>query len=155
MVRKFCPLPVLRKDFMIDPYQIYESQALGADCILLIVAALEDSVLHDLAALAKQLGMDVLIEVHNQPELERALRVETPLIGINNRDLHTFTTSLTTSIALQSQVPADRLLITESGVHTIEDVKTMHAHGIHAFLIGEAFMRADSPGQKLRELFTH
>ncbi len=155
MVRKFCPLPVLRKDFMIDPYQIYESHALGADCILLIVAALEDSVLHDLASLAKQLGMDVLIEVHNQPELERALRVETPLIGINNRDLHTFNTSLNTSIELQSLVPADRLLITESGVHTIEDVKKMHAHGIHAFLIGEAFMRADSPGQKLRELFTH
>jgi indole-3-glycerol phosphate synthase len=140
---------------MIDPYQIYESHALGADCILLIVAALEDSVLHDLASLAKQLGMDVLIEVHNQPELERALRVETPLIGINNRDLHTFNTSLNTSIELQSLVPADRLLITESGVHTIEDVKKMHAHGIHAFLIGEAFMRADSPGQKLRELFTH
>ncbi len=153
MVRERCPLPVLRKDFMVDVYQIYESRALGADCILLIVAALEDALMQELAQLAKQLGMDVLVEVHDAAEMERALQLETPLIGVNNRDLRTFNTSLQTTLDLKAQVPADRLMVTESGIHQPEDVKLMQDNGIHAFLVGEAFMRAEHPGQKMRELF--
>jgi indole-3-glycerol phosphate synthase len=153
MVRERCPLPVLRKDFMIDPYQVYEARALGADCILLIVAALDDGRMHELAELAAGLGMDVLVEVHNEEELHRALRLNTPLIGINNRNLRTFETSLQTTLDLKAQIPEDRLIITESGIHTPADVQLMIGNGIHAFLVGEAFMRADSPGQKMRELF--
>jgi len=153
MVRERCPLPVLRKDFMIDPYQVYEARALGADCILLIAAALEDGQMRELAELAAKLGMDVLVEVHNEEELYRALKLDTKLIGINNRNLRTFETSLQTTLDLQAKIPEDRLIITESGIHTPDDVKLMLDNGIYAFLVGEAFMRADSPGQKMRELF--
>lgn len=153
LVRERCPLPVLRKDFMIDPYQVYEARALGADCILLIVAALEDGQMRELADTAVNLGMDVLVEVHDAEELHRALQLETKLIGINNRNLRTFETSLQTTLDLQKLIPEDRLIITESGIHTRDDVQRMLDNGIYAFLIGEAFMRADSPGQKMRELF--
>lgn len=153
MVRKSCPLPVLRKDFMIDAYQIYEARALGADCILLIVAALEDSVMHELAQLATKLGMDVLVEVHDVDELQRALTLDTKLIGINNRNLRTFNTSLQTTLDLQATIPADRLIITESGIHSHDDVQLMLDNAIYGFLVGEAFMRADYPGKKMRELF--
>jgi indole-3-glycerol phosphate synthase len=154
MVRERCPLPVLRKDFMIDPYQIYEARALGADCILLIVAALSDSQLQELSNTAMQLGMDVLVEVHDAEELQRALKLDTRLIGINNRNLRTFETSLQTTLDLIAKIPADRIIITESGIHTHDDVQLMLDNGIYAFLVGEAFMRADSPGQKMRELFS-
>jgi len=153
MVRERCPLPVLRKDFMIDPYQIYEARALGADCILLIVAALEDGQMHELSDIATKLGMDVLVEVHNAEELQRALTLDTKLIGINNRNLRTFETSLQTTLDLKAQIPEDRLIITESGIHTHEDVQLMLDNNVYAFLVGEAFMRAESPGQKMRELF--
>ncbi len=153
MVRERCPLPVLRKDFMIDPYQIYEARALGADCILLIVAALADSQMHELSDAASQLGMDVLVEVHNAEELQRALTLDTKLIGINNRNLRTFETSLQTTLELKADVPSDRLIITESGIHSHDDVQLMLDNGIYTFLVGEAFMRAESPGQKMRELF--
>lgn len=153
MVRERCPLPVLRKDFMIDPYQIYEARALGADCILLIVAALEDGQMHELSDTATKLGMDVLVEVHNAEELQRALTLDTKLIGINNRNLRTFETSLQTTLDLKADIPADRLIITESGIHTHEDVQLMLDNGIYTFLVGEVFMRAESPGQKMRELF--
>jgi indole-3-glycerol phosphate synthase len=154
MVREACPLPVLRKDFMIDPYQVYESRALGADCILLIVAALADSQMQELADVAKIQGMDVLIEVHDIHELERALAIETPLIGINNRNLRTFETSLQTTLELQASVPGERLVITESGILNTADVQIMLENKVYAFLVGEAFMKADSPGQKMRELFS-
>ena len=153
MVRERCPLPVLRKDFMIDAYQIYEARALGADCILLIVAALEDGLMHELAQIATKLGMDVLVEVHDAAEMERALKLDTRLIGINNRNLRTFETALQTTLDLKAQVPADRMVITESGIHTPDDVKLMQDNGVYAFLVGEAFMRAERPGQKMRELF--
>jgi len=153
MVRERCPLPVLRKDFMIDAYQIYEARALGADCILLIVAALADSQMQELAEQATQLGMDVLVEVHDGDELQRALALDTKLIGINNRNLRTFETSLQTTLTLKDSVPADRLIITESGIHTHDDVQLMLDNEIYTFLVGEAFMRAPSPGQKMRELF--
>lgn len=153
MVRERCPLPVLRKDFMIDAYQIYEARALGADCILLIVAALADSQMQELAELATKLGMDVLVEVHDADELQRALALDTKLIGINNRNLRTFETSLQTTLTLKNSVPADRLIITESGIHTHDDVQLMLDNEIYTFLVGEAFMRAPSPGQKMRELF--
>jgi indole-3-glycerol phosphate synthase len=153
MVRKRVPLPVLRKDFMIDAYQVYEARALGADCILLIVAALEDSVMHELADLATKLGMDVLVEVHDADELQRALTLDTKLIGINNRNLRTFNTSLKTTLDLQAAIPADRLIITESGIHSHDDVQLMLDNAIYGFLVGEAFMRAEHPGKKMRELF--
>jgi len=154
MVRERCPLPVLRKDFMIDPYQIYEARALGADCILLIVAALDDSLMKTLADTAVALDMDVLVEVHNAEELERALVLDTPLIGINNRNLRTFTTNLQTTLDLKASVTGERIIITESGIHTQNDVQLMLDNGIYSFLVGEAFMRAESPGQKMRELFS-
>ena len=138
---------------MIDPYQIYESRALGADCILLIVAALENIQMQALADTAKQLDMDILVEVHDAAELERALLLDTALIGINNRNLRTFDTTLQTSLELKTQIPDDRLAITESGIHTTNDVQLLLDNDIYAFLVGEAFMRAESPGQKMRELF--
>lgn len=146
-------LPVLRKDFMIDAWQIYESRQIGADCVLLIVAALGDAALMELSQLALELGMEVLVEVHDGEELERALATPARLIGINNRNLRTFETSLNTTLDLIDQVPRDRLLITESGIHTPDHVGHMIEHGVYGFLVGEAFMRADDPGQKLRELF--
>lgn len=148
-------LPVLRKDFMVAPYHIYESRAMGADAILLIVAALEDGLMAELEAIARSLDMAVLIEVHDQAELDRALRhLKSPLLGINNRNLRTFETSLDTTLSLKKNIPADRLLITESGIATQEDVQTMRDAGVHAFLVGEAFMRAPEPGWALAELFT-
>ena len=146
-------LPVLRKDFTIDAYQIHEARALGADCILLIVAALDDAALRDFSALARELGMDVLIEAHDAGELERALGTDAALIGINNRNLRTFETSLETTLALRGRVPPERLLVTESGIHTSADVARMRGAGVHAFLVGEAFMRAADPGAELQRLF--
>lgn len=148
-----CLLPILRKDFIIDPYQVYEARLIGADCVLLIVAALDDTVLRDLTRLTITLGMDVLVEVHDAEELERALALNTPLIGINNRDLRTFETRLDTTLNLLPRIPADRIVVTESGIHTSADVTLMREHGVHAFLVGEAFMRAAVPGAKLAELF--
>jgi len=153
MVRERCPLPVLRKDFMIDPYQVYEARALGADCILLIVAALSDAQMQELEDTALELGMDVLVEVHNADEMSRALRLKTPLVGVNNRDLRSFETRLETTLTLLEACPNDRLLVTESGIHSKEDIALMIEHGIYTFLVGESFMRAPSPGQKMRELF--
>jgi len=151
--RAACQLPVLRKDFVIDPYQVWEARALGADCILLIVAALDDATLHDLLRLASELGLDVLVEVHDAGEMERALATPAPLIGVNNRNLRTFETSLDTTLGLKRDFPEDRLLVTESGIHARDDVQRMHGADVHAFLVGEAFMRADEPGEKLHELF--
>jgi len=153
MARQSCPLPALRKDFMIDPYQIHESRALGADAILLIVAALSDTQMHELAATTKELGMDILVEVHDAAEMERALTLDTPLMGINNRDLRSFETSLQTTLDLKAMVPADRLVITESGIHTQEDVQLMLDNEVYTFLVGEAFMRVEKSGAKMRELF--
>ena len=144
---------MLRKDFTVDPYQVYEARALGADCILLIVAALDDGQLVDLSGLAMQLGMDVLVEVHDIDELERALQVPVPLVGINNRNLRTFEVSLDTTLAMKDAVPKDRLLVTESGIVVPEDVATMRDAGVNAFLVGETFMRAEEPGEALRQLF--
>jgi indole-3-glycerol phosphate synthase len=151
--RGACALPVLRKDFTVDPYQVVEARAIGADAILLIVANLEDAQMAELSAAAQDLGLDVLVEVHDRAELERALELPTPLIGINNRDLHSFETSLQTTVDLLAHIPADRTVITESGIHTAEDVALMHANAVYAFLVGEAFRRAPQPGEKLRELF--
>lgn len=151
--RVACNLPVLRKDFIIDPYQVYEARAIGADCILLIVACLEDTQMQELAALATELGLDVLVEVHNREELERGLMLRTPLIGVNNRDLHTFETSLQTTLDLLPDIFHDRTIVTESGIHTPDDVAMMRRHEVFAFLVGEAFMAADDPGAKLAELF--
>jgi len=151
--RNACALPVLRKDFTIDPYQVYEARALGADCILLIVAALDDATLVELSTLAQSLGLDVLVEVHDAGELERALATPAPLIGINNRNLRTFETRLETTLDLIGRIPAERLLVTESGIHARADVARMRAAGVHAFLVGEAFMRAEDPGTELRRLF--
>jgi len=152
--RAACELPVLRKDFMIDTYQIYESRALGADCILLIVACLSDAELNEFCGLAHDLQMDVLIEVHDEAELMRALRVPNKLLGINNRNLHTFETRLDTTLSLRERVPADFLLVSESGIHTPEDVRLLREHGVQAFLVGEAFMAVDDPGSRLKELFS-
>lgn len=152
--RQACALPVLRKDFTIDAYQVYEARGLGADCILLIVACLGDAQLSDLSGLAAHLDMDVLVEAHDGEELERALALKPALLGINNRDLHTFETSLNTTLELLERVPDGVTVITESGIHTPEDVALMRSHGVNAFLVGEAFMRADNPGKKLSELFS-
>ena len=146
-------LPVLRKDFIIDPYQVFEARCIGADAILLIVAALGDPLMQKLALLAQDLGMDVLIEVHGADELERALALPCRLIGINNRNLRTFDTSLETTIGLLDAIPDGRIVVTESGIRQPQDVARMRRHGVQTFLVGEAFMRADQPGQKLRELF--
>jgi indole-3-glycerol phosphate synthase len=151
--RAACSLPVIRKDFMVDPYQIVESRGLGADCILLIVAALDGEQLHELAASAKEHDLDCLIEVHNQFELERALEMSPELIGINNRDLHSFNTSLDTTYKLLETIPEGTAVVTESGILTREDVDEMIQHGVYGFLVGETFMRAADPGQKLKELF--
>ncbi len=152
--RASCQLPVLRKDFMVDAYQIYESRAMGADAVLLIAACLDDAQLRDFEAIAAGLDMAVLVEVHDQAELERALKLKTPLVGINNRNLKTFEVSLDTTLSMRSLVPADRILITESGIHTRDDVLRMGAAGINAFLVGETFMRAKEPGEALAALFT-
>ena len=152
--RAACALPVLRKDFVIDDYQVYESRVLGADCILLIVAALGDAALAELSGLAMDLGMDVLVEVHDMDELERALQVPVPLVGINNRNLRNFEVSLETTLSMRTAVPGDRLLVTESGIVTAQDVKRMRANDVHAFLVGETFMRAEDPGTELSRLFT-
>ncbi len=151
--RNACNLPVIRKDFTVDPYQVYEARALGADCILLIVAALSDTQLEELSGAAHQLGMDVLVEVHDGKELVRALPLGTRLIGINNRDLRTFETRLDTTLGLLERIPTDRIVVTESGILTHEDVTLMRANDVHAFLVGEAFMRADDPGERLKALF--
>jgi len=151
--RVACGLPVLRKDFTIDPWQVYEARVLNADCILLIVAALDDTRLADLAGLAQHLGMDVLVEVHDARELERALTLHVPLIGINNRNLRTFETRLETTLELLDRIPADCIVVTESGIHTPADVQRLRAGGVHAFLVGETFMKAPDPGAKLAELF--
>ncbi|OZB53171.1 MAG: indole-3-glycerol-phosphate synthase [Stenotrophomonas sp. 14-69-23] len=151
--REACTLPVLRKDFVIDPYQVVEARVLGADCILLIVSALDDRQLAGLSDLAMQLGMDVLVEVHDIDELERAIQVPVPLVGINNRNLRTFEVSLDTTLSMRAAVPRDRLLVTESGILGPADVRTMREAGVNAFLVGEAFMRVEEPGEGLRQLF--
>ena len=151
--RASCQLPVLRKDFMVDAYQIYESRSMGADCILLIASCLDDAQMKDFEAIAIGLDMAVLVEVHDGAELERALKLKTPLVGINNRNLKTFDVSLDTTLGLRTQVPSDRILVTESGIHTRDDVLRMGAAGVNAFLVGEAFMRAPDPGVALDALF--
>lgn len=151
--RNACSLPVLRKDFIIDPYQVYEARLLGADCILLIVAAISDSQLKELSDLAHELGMDVLIEVHNAEELERALAIPVPLIGINNRDLHTFNTTIDTTLNLLEQLADDRIVVTESGINNKQQVQLMLENNVFGFLVGETFMREKNPGDKLKELF--
>lgn len=151
--RKACILPVIRKDFMVAPYQIYESRMIDADCILLIAACLTKDQMQELAGIAKEIGLDVLVEVHNGEEMEDALTLDTPLVGINNRNLHTFEVSLDTTFDLHKRIPDDRLTITESGILTRDDVDAMTEHGIYGFLVGESFMRAPDPGKKLQELF--
>ena len=151
--RASCHLPVLRKDFIVDAYQVYESRACGADCILLIAACLDDAQLVDFEAIARNLDMAVLVEVHDRDELQRALKLKTPLVGVNNRNLKTFEVSLDTTLGLLKEVPSDRLLVCESGIHTREDVLRMGAAGVNAFLVGEAFMRASDPGVALASLF--
>ncbi len=151
--RAACALPVIRKDFIIDPYQVVEARAIGADCILLIVAALEHQALASLHRQAVELGMDVLVEVHDRVELERALKLDLELIGINNRNLRTFETRLDTTIELLESIPSGCLVVTESGIHSADDVALMREHRVNAFLVGEAFMRAQDPGQALKQLF--
>ena len=151
--RASCDLPVLRKDFMLDPYQVYEARAMGADCILLIAASLDDAQMADLEAIALGLDMAVLVEVHDREELHRALKLKTPLLGINNRNLRTFEVTLDTTLGLLADVPAGRLLVTESGIVAREDVQKMRDAGVHAFLVGETFMRAPEPGEALAGLF--
>ncbi|RPE79618.1 indole-3-glycerol phosphate synthase TrpC [Vulcaniibacterium tengchongense] len=151
--RNACALPVLRKDFTVDPYQVYEARVIGADAILLIVAALEDGPMIEMANLAAELGMDVLVEVHDIDELERALQTDSPLIGVNNRNLRSFEVSLDTTLALRGAVPPDRILVTESGIATPADVARMRGAGVETFLVGESFMREPDPGAALRRLF--
>lgn len=152
--RQACGLPALRKDFVIDAYQVYEARAMGADCVLLIVAALGDTALRELAGLAAHLDMDVLVEVHDEVELERALQIEPALIGINNRDLRTFEVDLETTLELLDKIPEGVTVVTESGIHEPDDVARMRGRGVHSFLVGEAFMRAPDPGARLAELFS-
>lgn len=151
--RDACDLPVIRKDFIIDPYQVFEARVIGADCILLIVAALDDAQMRELSDLANHLDMDVLIEVHDEQELERALAIPNKLIGINNRNLRTFETSLDVTLLMLDKIPQDRLVVTESGIHTAQHVQLMREHDVNAFLVGEAFMLAEDPGAKLQALF--
>ncbi|WP_282397715.1 indole-3-glycerol phosphate synthase TrpC [Pseudomonas sp. PS01298] len=152
--RAACKLPVIRKDFMVDPYQIVEARALGADCVLLIVSALDDVKMAELAAVAKGVGLDVLVEVHDGDELERALKtLDTPLVGVNNRNLHTFEVSLENTLDLLPRIPRDRLVITESGIVNRADVELMEISGVYSFLVGETFMRAENPGAELQRLF--
>ena len=151
--RAACALPALRKDFLIDPYQVFEARALGADCVLLIAACLDDEQMRVLEKHARSLGMAVLVEVHDADELERALRLETPLIGINNRNLRTFETRLETTLDLLPRIPKDRIVVTESGILSAADVRRMREQGVNAFLVGEVFMRAEDPGAALRKLF--
>lgn len=151
--RDCCSLPLIRKDFIIDPYQVYEARVMGADCVLLIVAALDGTKLAELTELATQLELDVLLEVHDAQELHRALSLEVPLIGINNRDLRTFQTSLDTTLDLLGDIPDDRIVVTESGINTAEDVRRMRENNVNAFLVGEVLMREMDPGKKLQELF--
>lgn len=151
--RAACSLPVIRKDFIVDPYQVYEARAMGADCILLIAACLEDAQMSALNALSQQLGMDVLIEVHDAEELERALAIGNRLLGINNRNLHNFEVTLDTTLELLTRIPKDYLVVTESGILAPEDVALMREHQVNAFLVGEVFMRAENPGQRLAQLF--
>jgi indole-3-glycerol phosphate synthase len=151
--RAACALPVLRKDFMIDAWQVYEARAMGADAILLIAAALDLAAMRDMEALAAELGLAVLVEVHDAAELDVALELATPLIGINNRNLRTFEVSLQTTLDLLARIPAGRIVVTESGILVPDDVARMRAHAVHAFLVGEAFMRAPDPGEELRALF--
>ncbi|HET8747108.1 MAG TPA: indole-3-glycerol phosphate synthase TrpC [Ramlibacter sp.] len=151
--RASCDLPVLRKDFLIDPYQVYEARVMGADCILLIAACLADAQMAELEAVARSLDMAVLVEVHDAAELQRALKLRTPLVGVNNRNLRTFEVSLETTLGMLQDVPAEKLLVTESGILKREDVQKMRAAGVHAFLVGEAFMRAEDPGEALAALF--
>jgi len=151
--RAACDLPILRKEFIIDPYQVYEARAMSADCILLIVVCLTDKQLQFLSALATELNLDVLVEVHDADELDRALNLDLTLIGINNRNLRTLKTSLDTTLSLLKTIPNDKIVVTESGIHTSEDIKLMRDNNVNAFLVGEAFMVADEPGQKLAELF--
>ena len=151
--RTACNLPVLRKDFMIDAYQVYEARAMGADCILLIVTALELAKMRELETVAHELGMAVLVEVHDGDELELALQLETPLVGINNRNLRTFDVTLQTTLGLLDRLPDDRIIVTESGIFTVDDVKLMRDNHVHSFLVGEAFMRQDDPGTELKKVF--
>jgi indole-3-glycerol phosphate synthase len=151
--REACALPVLRKDFMVDEYQVWQARAMGADCILLIAACLDDALMTDLEAAARAVGLDVLVEVHDGAELDRSLRLKTPLVGINNRNLRTFEVTLDATLGLLAHVPADRLLVTESGILGPGDVRRMRDAGVHAFLVGEAFMRADDPGAALAAMF--
>lgn len=151
--RATCNLPIIRKDFIIDPYQVYEARSINADCILLIVACLSDDQLKKLNTLAYELGMDTLVEVHDEEELHRALKVSGNLIGINNRNLRTFDVSLQTTLDMLEQIPDERLVVTESGIHAPEDVQLMRQNNVNTFLVGEAFMRADNPGERLAELF--
>jgi indole-3-glycerol phosphate synthase len=153
LARRVSGLPVLRKDFIVDDYQIHQARAMGADCVLLIVAALEPLRLREFEAAAHALGMAVLAEVHDRSELEIALKLATPLIGINNRNLRSFETSIEVTLGLRSAVPQDRILVTESGISSSEDVRRMREHGVDAFLVGEAFMRADDPGKQLERIF--
>lgn len=153
MARKACDLPVIRKDFIVDPYQIYEARAMGADCILLIVSALNEEQLFQLHEVAITMGMDVLIEVHDAAELNTALKLDNPMVGINNRNLHSFDVSLDNTLKLLEQIPSDKIVITESGIHHREDVVVMRENNVNAFLVGEAFMRSDEPGERLRDLF--
>jgi indole-3-glycerol phosphate synthase len=152
--RAACSLPVIRKDFIVDKYQLYEARAMGADCVLLIVSALQPSELESLHAKALELDLDVLVEVHDQRELEIALSIENPLIGINNRNLHTFEVSLNNTFDLLDKIPAGRIVITESGIHSSQDVQAMKEKDVHGFLVGEAFMRSDNPGQQLKLFFS-
>jgi indole-3-glycerol phosphate synthase len=151
--RNACDLPVLRKDFTVDPYQVVEARALGADCILLIAAALSDEQLDELSDVALQWGLDVLVEVHNRAELERAIPLGNRLLGINNRNLHTFETTLQNTFDLLDDLPDEFIVVSESGIHTREDVASLRQHGVHAYLVGEAFMRAPDPGAELKRLF--